>query len=110
MVHPSREVENRVKWRALVSIQGKRLNFTGETRMECQEWIKETSRKIDDGLTYKGSKTTLEQFIIEWLTMKSTTLQSATHRQYKHFTLNYIIPELGNIKLISLKLDQIQSV
>lgn len=98
------------KWRAQVSVQGKRLNFIGETRMECQVWIKETTRKIDDGLTYKGSKTTLEQFILEWLTMKSTTLQPETYRQYKHFALDYIIPELGNVKLIHMRADHIQSM
>ena len=97
-------------WRAQVSIQGKRLSFSGRTRKECQAWIKETSRKIDDGLTYKGSKTTLEQFIVEWLTMKSTTLQPETHQQYKHFALDYIIPELGNNTLIKLRADHIQSM
>jgi len=98
------------KWRAQVSVQGKRLSFYGLTRKDCQDWIKETSRKIDDGLTYKGSKTTLKQFILEWLTMKSTTLQPETLKQYKHFALDYIIPELGNIILINLRADQIQSM
>jgi len=98
------------KWRAQVSVQGKRLSFYGQTRKECQDWIKETSRKIDDGLTYKGSKTTLKQFILEWLTMKSTTLEPETLKQYKHFALDYIIPELGNIILINLRADQIQTM
>ena len=96
-------------WRTQVSLNGERLSFTGKTRKECQEWIKQMSRKIDNGLTFEGSKITLEQFILEWLIMKSTSLQPATFRQYEHFALDYIIPGLGDIILINLRVAQIQS-
>ena len=98
------------KWRAQISLQGKRLSFTGETRKDCQEWIKSTNQKIDAGMTYKGSRITIERFISEWLTMKATTLRPETYRQYKQITQDYIVPELGGIVLIKLRSDQIQSL
>ncbi len=98
------------KWRAQLSIQGRRLSFTGKTRKDCQEWIKGTTRKIDGGMTYKGSKITVGQFISEWLTVKGTSLRPGTFRQYKQITQDYIVSEMGNLILVNLRSDQIQSL
>ena len=42
--------------------------------------------------------------------MMSSSLVSSTFRQYQHFAQDYIIPGLGNIILINLRSDQIQSL
>ena len=39
------------KWRAQVSIQGKRLSFTGLSRAECADWLRRTQTQIDEGMT-----------------------------------------------------------
>ncbi len=95
-------------WRAQLSIQGRRLSYSGKSRKECQDWIKTTTRKIDGGMTFKGSKITVEQFFSEWLTMKEATLRPGTFKQYCQIANDYIILELGKIRLINLGSEQIQ--
>jgi len=99
------------KWRAqLTTHQGKRLSFTAATRKECQEWIKQTNRKLDDGLTYKGTKTTVEDFCQAWLVMKKTSLRPYTYKQYQQIITDYIAPALGKILLMDLAAQQIQEM
>ena len=95
-------------YRAQISLDGYRLSFTGESHKECLDWIRKISLQIDDGLTYEGVKTTLENFLGEWLTMKSTTVRPSTERQYRQITRDYIIPQLGTKELLKLRADQIQ--
>jgi len=95
-------------YRAQISLNGHRLSFTGESHKECLDWIRKISLQIDDGLTYEGVKTTLENFLGEWLTMKSTTVRPSTERQYRQITRDYIIPQLGTKELLKLRADQIQ--
>ncbi|MFO7942997.1 MAG: site-specific integrase [Anaerolineales bacterium] len=97
-------------YRAQISLNGKRLSFTGETHKACLKWIRKMSTQIDEGMTYEGAKTTLEKFFREWLVMKSTTVRLSTERQYKQIGRDYILPELGSIELLKLKPDQIQTL
>jgi integrase len=84
------------------------LSYTGKTRKACQDWIKRTVQKIDGGMSYNGSKITVGQFISEWLTMKEATLRPGTFKQYCQIANDYIILELGKIRLINLGSEQIQ--
>ena len=49
-------------YRALITLDGKRVTHTGKTRAECQGWILKMLDQIDEGLTYQGSQTTLGEF------------------------------------------------
>ena len=98
------------KWRAQVTCKGERRSHTGTTRKECQEWIKTTIRKFDDGLTPKGAKITVEEHCQSWLTMKSTILRPYTYKQYRQIMRDYIIPELGKTLLVDLESQQIQNL
>jgi len=99
------------KWRAqLTTFNGKRKSHTAETRKECQEWIKWMNRKMDDGLTYKGSKTTLEKFIKEWLIMKEANIKPQTINHYRQVMQDYVIPVIGKTLLMDLKPQQIQEI
>jgi len=95
-------------YRAQISLDGHRLSYTGETHKECLDWIRKISLQIDDGLSYEGAKTTLEGFLGEWLTMKSTIIRPSTERQYRQITRDYIIPHLGSKELLKLRPDHIQ--
>ena len=55
--------ENRSRWCAQVSLEGRRLTRYGKTQRECREWIKEMQVKIGSGLTYEGTQVTLDQFV-----------------------------------------------
>ncbi len=95
-------------YRAQISLDGNRLSYNGQTRKACQDWLRKTSVRIDDGMTYEGAKTSLKDFIGEWLTMKSTTVRHHTERQYRQIARDYILPHLGSKELLQLRPDHIQ--
>ncbi len=52
--------ENRNRWCAQVSLDGRRLTLYGKTQREYHDWIKEMQAKIGSGLTFEGTQATLE--------------------------------------------------
>lgn len=97
-------------WRAQITLDGERLNFSADTQRECQQWLRKKLNHIAGGLTYDATITTLGEFLADWLTYKETTLKSSTYYQYNHVVESYIIPYLGQIKLMDLKPVQIQAL
>lgn len=97
-------------WRAQVSLQGRRLSITAKTRRECQEWIKKTTRQIDDGLTYANTKITVAEYMSTWLTNVKVANRQSTYSQYEQISRIYIIPNLGKIRLKDLRADRIQDL
>ena len=95
-------------YRAQISLDGHRLSHSAETHKECLDWVRKISQQVDDGLTYEGAKTTLEKFIKEWLTMKSTVVRPSTIRQYRQLARDYILPYLGKKRLLKIRPDLIQ--
>lgn len=95
-------------WRAQVYLDGKRINFTGKSQRECQEWIRKTRDKIDLGLTFEGSKLTLGQYLEEWMVSITSSRSIQTIEQYQWIIDNRIVPFIGNIKLKELGPDRIQ--
>jgi integrase len=97
-------------WRAQVTLDGQRLNFRARTQRECQGWLKKTIGRIDDGMTYASTKTTLEEYMSSWLESSKASLRETTWSHYKSVTDRYIVPKIGRIKLIELRGDQIQTL
>ncbi len=97
------------KWRAQVSIHGRRLSYTAKTKKEGLAWIRETRNQIDKGLTFKGADKTLEEFLIEWLKTIQSSRSLGTYTLYSWTIKKRITPYIGNIKLMSLKPDRVQS-
>ena len=97
-------------WRAQVTLDGERLNFSADTQRECQQWLRKKLNHIDDGLTYDATITTLRDYLAEWLISKETTLKTSTNYQYNHVVETYILPYLGQTKLMDLKSVQIQTL
>ena len=44
------------KWRAQVSINGRRLSRTASTRAECHDWLRKKLDQIDKRLTFEEEK------------------------------------------------------
>lgn len=97
-------------WRAQITIDGKRLSFTSNSYKDCQEWLRAILHKIDTGLTYDKSQITFEEFLNNWLASAKASLRSKTWRQYQQISRDYILPKLGELKLIDLRPDLIQAV
>ena len=95
-------------YRAQISLDGHRMSFNGQTQKACQDWLHKIRGRIDDGMTYEGAKTSLEDFFGDWLTMKSTIVRHHTERQYRQIARDYILPQLGSKELLQLRPDHIQ--
>lgn len=96
------------KWRAQVSIDGRRLSFTAETKKEALAWIRETKNQIEKGLTFEAADTTLAEFLKEWLVTVSSSSSKGTHSTYTWTVEKRILPYLGYINLMDLRTDRIQ--
>jgi integrase len=96
------------KWRAQVSIDGRRLSFTANTKKEGLAWILETKKEIDGGLTFQATGTTLKEFLDEWLTTVSSSSSKSTYFTYSWTVQKRILPYIGNANLMELRPDRIQ--
>jgi len=94
-------------WRAQVSIDGKRLSFTADSRAECNEWLRRTMDLIDQGMTYQSRNLSLEEYMQDWFRVKKSTIKTKTAYDYERNIKKYLIPNLGNIKLKDLTTYQV---
>jgi hypothetical protein len=101
-------MSSRKKWRAMVTVNGRRLSKLGSTKKECQEWLDDTLSKIESGLTYEAAQITLTAFMEDWLTNKKSGWKPNTWYQYnmtahKHILL---ISEIIWLKILNLILSR----
>lgn len=82
-------------WRAQVTLDGKRLTYTGKTRKECQDWIRSVLNEIDDGLNYADTQLRVEEYLNSWLESKKASLKPTTWANYQKMVANHISPILG---------------
>ena len=96
------------KWRAAVSLEGGRTTKTFDSKEQCKEWIRNTKNKIDQGLTYTATQLTLEQYLIDWLSIHKTGLKPKTRERYEQVSSDYILPILGKYKLKDLRTEHVE--
>jgi integrase len=97
-------------WRAQVTLNGRRLSFTADTRHDCQEWLKKTSGQIDGGLTFASTRITLGEFLSGWLSSLKPSKRPRTWTHYEQVSRTYILPNLERIKVKDLRPEHIQSL
>jgi len=95
-------------WRAQICLEGQRLSFTARTRRECQDWIKKTIGQIDQGMTFDSTTVGMAEFLDHWLVSIKTSIRQTTWSHYHQLTRNYVLPQLGQIKLKDLNPNLIQ--
>jgi integrase len=97
------------RWRAQVSIDGNRISHNGITKAECQRWLRKMLDQIEQGLTYAGSQTTLEDFFSNWVVTVQTSLRPKTAHQYEKIINNYIIPGVGKLRVKDLRPETVDA-
>ena len=97
-------------FRAQITLDGKRLNYTARTRKECQEWLRKTLNHIDEGLTFKGTQITTGEYLTGWLIDTKPSLRPKPAHQYGKLIENHIIPALGKVKLKDLRPGHINAL
>lgn len=97
-------------WTVSVSIQGKRISKYFRSQSECREWLRNTQKQIQNGLTLAGAQTTVFEYLGQWLGIIRESVRPRTLDQYAQIVRQYIAPRLGTIKMKDLRSDQIQAL
>ena len=88
---------------------GQRRGKSGQTKREVTDWLLEERSKIRRGIFPVDEKITLGQYLDNFIADVAThTLRPSTLRSYSYLIHDHIQPELGHIKLVALRPDQIQ--
>lgn len=96
-------------WRALATLEGRRISHTAKTQKECRDWLDKTLAQIDLGLTLAGAQTAFSQVLDNWLSMKKSKLRGATQEQYSFMVTKYLNPHLGSLPVKDLNAARIQA-
>ena len=98
------------RWRAQVTLDGRRVSHDTKTRSESHQWLKNTLREVDEGMTLASTKLSFRDFSIQWLISKRSNLKKNTWSQYNHLINSYVLPRIGDIKIRELRSAQIQNL
>ncbi len=89
-----------------------------ETKKDAEKYLREKLTEIDNGVAVFGSRSTLNEYLPEWLEhySKSTNMAKNTYNGYKVNIENHILPIIGDIRLdrlspydIELLIDKMRS-
>src|SRR4030042_1996398 len=95
-------------WCAQITLTGQRLSKVFGTQKEGLDWIRKTRGQIDDGMTYTSTKVTLGEYMDSWLCSTRSSRRPSTSKQYEQLTRSYILPNIGQIKIIDLRPEHIE--
>ncbi|RJO64973.1 MAG: site-specific integrase [Candidatus Omnitrophota bacterium] len=96
------------KWRAQVSVGGKRLSKTHTKRSVVAEWLRKTTGQIGMGLTYDQARVSLADHLQRWLAGVQGSLRASTYSHYKLLIDKYLIPSIGDALVKDLSPDLVQ--
>src|SRR4030042_5184656 len=91
------------RWRAQVTVDGRRLSKTFNTRGEAQQWIRQILDQIDGGLTYISTKRTLAEHLDTWMEYEKPVLRPSSYLHYELIVRKFLIPNLGEYTLRDLR-------
>lgn len=95
-------------WHAQVSIDGKRINFSAKTKVECQRWLRRTLYPSDDMVINADETITVGEYLESWLNTSRISLRPSTIRNYERIIRLQIRPLLGSVRLTDLNLARIE--
>jgi integrase len=98
------------KWRAQVSLNGKRLSKTCTTATEAKAWIRETTGQIDKGLTIVGAKATVNELLDSWLAATKSSVRAKTYEARLQISRDHIRPYIGKYRVADLGPSKLQAL
>jgi integrase len=96
------------KWRAQVTVGGKRLSSVKASKKEAQQWLRQMLSQVDRGMTYGSAVALFGGFLESFLEAKKDKLRRSTYDQYYRVVYKYILPALGDVRFQDLKPYTIQ--
>ena len=99
--------DDKQKFQARRSIDGKRRYAYIDTRKEAEEVLKKWDREVEQGLRFDRRVFTVAEYVDYWLDVKRPTIEPSTYLMYRNKT-KPLCAELGKIKLDNLTTDKLQ--
>lgn len=100
-----------VTFLARVWANGKRYTKSHPTRVKAQQWIRAMLTAGEKGTLPKdGGKTTVGAFLDDWLTASRPSLKPTAIAFYDWVIRKHLKPDLGDLKLIALRADHLQTL
>ncbi|MBA3824136.1 MAG: site-specific integrase [Ktedonobacterales bacterium] len=97
------------RWEARVSLpNGKRKSYYGKSQKEVQKLLLQARKDVEAGLPIADDRQTVAQYFEHWLEMIRHRVKDTGYMTYKRNLNKHILPELGNIVLSKLTVQQIQ--
>lgn len=89
-------------WRAQLTVDGERISYGAKTKPECIDWLTTMQFQLNRGFDYQGGKTSLKNYLEQWLENHKVSIRPKTYLRYKGLSERYIIPLLGDTNLNDL--------
>lgn len=97
------------RWEGLYTVNYKRKSVYGKTQEDIRKKLNKILNEIDTGMYTEKSNITLSAWLDEWLEVYAKpSIRISTYGSYEGFIRNHIKPEIGKIKLTSLRPDMLQ--
>ncbi|ACZ42474.1 integrase family protein [Thermobaculum terrenum ATCC BAA-798] len=90
------------RWVAAVVHAGRRISRYAKTRREAQKQLRELLEAAAEHRLVPPNKLTLEQYLAEWLEVRSRELRVSTRVNYQRLIEQHICPALGGRRLQAL--------
>lgn len=99
------------RWMAKITLPtGKKRSKSGKTKKEALDWLTEQRSKVKKGIWVEDEALLLGDFITSYMDdVARHNLRPRTFNTHKGYVNKHIVPELGRIKLASLRPDQVQA-
>lgn len=96
-------------WTAQVTLDGKRVSKTFDTRPKARAWIAEITQQAQRGLTFAATRTTFGEFFAGWLASQRAAVRPAVFARYAQISRTHLAP-LSSLKLSAVRPGHIQPI
>jgi integrase len=100
------------RWQAQISVGGRRLTHTANSKAEALRWVREHQSRAEQGLLPPdGGKVTLGAFLVQWLRAIEPSVEPKTFEQYSYLVRVHLAPKgsrLADLRLVDLRADHLQ--
>lgn len=91
------------------TVDGKRKAVYGDSFEEVRQKLNEVLNEISKGVYIEPNKYSVEKWLRDWLELYALpTVMRSTYISYEGYVRLHLVPELGRIKLTSLKTEDLQ--
>ncbi|MBX6395630.1 MAG: Arm DNA-binding domain-containing protein [Alicyclobacillaceae bacterium] len=80
------------------------------TKKEAEAALAKLIAEVESGTYVEPAKTTVGEYLLQWLEDKKTTVRKSTFRSYAWLVNNHIVPHIGRIELTNLTPAHLQKL